>query len=642
MLSCEPPLQHQRHHLRMTEVVHSMSSAVPAVSVIVPAYNHARFIPERIDSILNQTFQDFELILLDDHSTDNTSDVLRNYAGHRKVSHCIINDSNSGAPCAQWKRGLELSRGQFVWIAESVVVAHPQFLDVMLELLNSADVVVVAYCRTQQIDDDGRQDSDEFFWPVAMEPGRWARPYINNGDDEIRDYLSYRNTVANASAVVFRRDTAIRVTVPTDVQFVGDWIFWVRMLRLGTVAFSPRTLSYFRMHFQTTRFVTQPEREQRRFEEYLLALDETNSSFTVGTPPSERDHSWILRQYAMRFDALPWWIFRSKQVPLILQLQFLRQVRRWRREWIPLLGDKRALREFLAGPLMWRLRRHLRPVLGGRRHPRRLLRLLRLDVRLRIPADGNQTGGMKGFLRQGEQWLQFFQQHCDLVPDEAVLEIGCGQGRVARPIAEFLSRTDGEYHGLDVVEEAIAYCQKAYRAEPHFSFHHIPVHNAKYNRNGTTYPWDYTFPFPDSRFSFVFVGSAFTHMLQPDVDRYCAEIYRVLRPGGRAVVAFFLLDHVSLAAIERGFADRMLRRDMSKVCRTECMLRPEEAVGYQRDYVVSLARALGFAEPEIHRGSWAATGESPAYYDVLILRRACDENPANQESFRDSQREQLR
>lgn len=70
-------------------------------------------------SIFNQTFQDFEVILLDDASTDNSREILHKYQEHPKVSHLIINETNSGSPFKQWEKGLAFARGEFIWIAES-------------------------------------------------------------------------------------------------------------------------------------------------------------------------------------------------------------------------------------------------------------------------------------------------------------------------------------------------------------------------------------------------------------------------------------------------------------------------------------------------------------------------------------------
>ncbi len=89
------------------------------VSVILPNYNHSKYLKQRIDSILNQTFQDFELILLDDNSPDDSVDIIESYRDHKRVSHIHLNKENSGSTFKQWERGFSLAKGEYIWIAES-------------------------------------------------------------------------------------------------------------------------------------------------------------------------------------------------------------------------------------------------------------------------------------------------------------------------------------------------------------------------------------------------------------------------------------------------------------------------------------------------------------------------------------------
>lgn len=72
------------------------------VSVIVPNYNHHKFLNARLDSILKQTYQNFEIIILDDCSTDENRDIIELYRNHPKVSHIIHNTKNSGSTFIQW------------------------------------------------------------------------------------------------------------------------------------------------------------------------------------------------------------------------------------------------------------------------------------------------------------------------------------------------------------------------------------------------------------------------------------------------------------------------------------------------------------------------------------------------------------
>ena len=83
------------------------------VSVIVPNYNYAAYLEERIESVLNQSYQDFELIILDDCSTDNSRILIEQYRSDPHVSHIVYNEVNTGSPFKQWAKGIELAKGEY-------------------------------------------------------------------------------------------------------------------------------------------------------------------------------------------------------------------------------------------------------------------------------------------------------------------------------------------------------------------------------------------------------------------------------------------------------------------------------------------------------------------------------------------------
>src|SRR5579875_340873 len=122
--------------------------AAAIVSVIVPNYNHARFLRQRLDTILAQTFPDFELILLDDCSSDGSQQILGEYASRPRVSHVVFNETNSGSTFKQWNKGVRLAHGEYVWIAESDDYSAPTFVGRMLAVLQSDPAITFAYCRS--------------------------------------------------------------------------------------------------------------------------------------------------------------------------------------------------------------------------------------------------------------------------------------------------------------------------------------------------------------------------------------------------------------------------------------------------------------------------------------------------------------
>lgn len=89
------------------------------VSVIVPNYNHAQYLDIRLKSILAQTYTDFEIIILDDNSIDNSKEIIKRYEKDVHISHIICNKTNSGSPFIQWNRGFQYAKGDLIWIAES-------------------------------------------------------------------------------------------------------------------------------------------------------------------------------------------------------------------------------------------------------------------------------------------------------------------------------------------------------------------------------------------------------------------------------------------------------------------------------------------------------------------------------------------
>src|SRR5690606_5481965 len=126
------------------------------VSVIIPNYNHQDYLEQRIASVLDQTYQDFEIILLDDASTDNSQDVLLGYSNHPKVANFIINETNSGSVFKQWVKGIELAKGDYVWIAESDDYAHVDFLMETIQTMEAEAHISMVFTDTRKVDGCGQ------------------------------------------------------------------------------------------------------------------------------------------------------------------------------------------------------------------------------------------------------------------------------------------------------------------------------------------------------------------------------------------------------------------------------------------------------------------------------------------------------
>ena len=287
---------------------------MPTVSVVVPNYNHARFLRQRIDSILAQTYQDFELILLDDCSTDESREILRSYASDARV-RLEFNETNSGTPFKQWNKGVRMARGEYVWIAESDDYADRRLLERLLGVLKSGAKTKLAYCRSWAVREDGQLDG----FAEAHFPGSdqdcWDRDYRVNGVEICRTYMIRTNVIQNASAVVFRRAAYEEVGGADEtMRLCGDWKLWAAMMLQGEIGYVAEPLNNFRFHALTVR--DQLYRSGAGIAEWL---------HVVGWIMERVDPSWDIAARARADQAQHW-------VPAVLSFRIPWTVRRqiWR------------------------------------------------------------------------------------------------------------------------------------------------------------------------------------------------------------------------------------------------------------------------------------------------------------------------
>jgi len=241
-----------------------------SISVIVPNFNHAHYLDERIGSILEQRLAPDEIIFLDDCSSDDSLALAKAWATKSAIPFTIIsNKSNSGSTFQQWAKGIERATGDLVWIAESDDCAHPRFLERMAPLFLDPQLTL-AYCDSQAIGAEGEILSQSYrFYTDSLSETKWLTAYVNRGDQEIAEALAIKNTIPNVSAVLFRREAlAGCIASLKGFRYCGDWWAYVECLRRGDIGFCPQVLNSHRR--QASSGVTQAgERESRAVEEAI-------------------------------------------------------------------------------------------------------------------------------------------------------------------------------------------------------------------------------------------------------------------------------------------------------------------------------------------------------------------------------------
>jgi glycosyltransferase involved in cell wall biosynthesis len=267
------------------------------VSVIIPNYNHAPYLPQRIESILAQTRLPDEIVFVDDASEDESVEIARRCAASSPVPFRVVpNDRNSGSTFKQWLRGFSMVSADLVWIAESDDWCEPDFLERMVPEFYD-ESVHLAFSQSAIVGPDG-----EFFAPNYLDytdeisKTHWRSWYSIPAEDEIILALSQKNTIPNASGVVFRRPEIDSVQCKLkEYRLCGDWWFYTHAIRNGKISFVPQVLNYHRRHGQTVTHSI--EKEDGAIEEALAVKQELFTTYPVPVNAKCRSIASTVHEY---------------------------------------------------------------------------------------------------------------------------------------------------------------------------------------------------------------------------------------------------------------------------------------------------------------------------------------------------------
>jgi glycosyltransferase involved in cell wall biosynthesis len=222
---------------------------MPKVSIILPNYNYAIYLDERIQSLLNQTYKDFELIILDDASTDNSLEVIQKYISDPRVRTQFFSE-NSGLPYKRWNDGADLAQGEYLLFAGADDSCEPTLIEKLIEKLEHHPSVGLAYSQTWRTDSDGKiiDSCKNLRDELHEDKKRWESDYIDRGESEIK-YMFNMITIFNASCLLMRRDVFVKAgKFDTKLFMAADYMLYIKMLMISDVAYISQHLNYFRCH----------------------------------------------------------------------------------------------------------------------------------------------------------------------------------------------------------------------------------------------------------------------------------------------------------------------------------------------------------------------------------------------------------
>jgi SAM-dependent methyltransferase len=225
--------------------------------------------------------------------------------------------------------------------------------------------------------------------------------------------------------------------------------------------------------------------------------------------------------------------------------------------------------------------------------------------------------GARDFREFEQNGLDAFRrfQALGLKPTDRILDIGSGVGRKTLPLLGYV--TTGSYEGIDPIAKQVRWCTERISSRyPKFRFQRIDVWSKLYNPSGKIKPSEYKFPFADAEFDFVIMGSVFTHMFPRDVDHYISEISRLLKPGGRGWITFFLLNQESLAAIAAARSTLNLIHEVEQGSRADNPDHLETAVAHPERAMLDMFAHHNIQAEVAEYGSWC--GRQADYYQDIV------------------------
>lgn len=227
------------------------------------------------------------------------------------------------------------------------------------------------------------------------------------------------------------------------------------------------------------------------------------------------------------------------------------------------------------------------------------------------------------FLRWPVEYRVLLALLAGLTPHSAVLEIGCNHGRTALGLLQYL-QPPGRYEGLDILTPQVDFASSHITPRyPHFRFQVADVFNGIYNPTGTTPADVYEFPFPDASFDVVYAASVFTHLLPADAANYLRQSCKKLRPGGRCLFSFFVLDHFrgpgTVTTPLYDVRHQLPGHEGVAVSNPEV---PEAVIAYSRARIEALAGQAGLRVVQVLPGYWAGgDGLSVNEQDLVLFER---------------------
>lgn len=244
------------------------------VTVIIPNYNHQNYIEERLDSILNQSYKDWEAIIIDDKSTDDSLKIIESYLLKNpsfKIKLVINNEINSGSGYKSWQKGIDLAETEFIWISETDDYCASNFLESTVAALESNSNVALAFTGSNYVDAEGQflYNSSKRFSKLGLaeDESKVFKGQVMTAD------LPLNALITNGSSVLFRKPKEPIPDTIFENKQISDLFLWTYLLMDSSFVCINKMLNSFRRHEASTTTINFAENNSKVYKEYVNYLN---------------------------------------------------------------------------------------------------------------------------------------------------------------------------------------------------------------------------------------------------------------------------------------------------------------------------------------------------------------------------------
>lgn len=234
--------------------------STPLVSVVFTSYNHKEYVKQALDSIVNQTYQNIEIIVIDDCSTDGSQEILRQYQSNPKIFTHLL-DKNTGSYVKSSNYGASLAKGEYLLFAQCDDYAEPTQVETLVNAIENSQTAGVCFCRSNLIDAKGKVfDNDFRVREKSFRELCATNAFINK--KQMRRFLSKSCVIPNLSAALIKRELYLKINgIPSEYLVAADWAFWLELSEHTDFFYIATALNNFRQHNTTIRNTVKIKRQ---------------------------------------------------------------------------------------------------------------------------------------------------------------------------------------------------------------------------------------------------------------------------------------------------------------------------------------------------------------------------------------------